>query len=50
MPKPLLVSVVENDQHFREFMRRLLRSLGYPIETFSSAADLHPLVSLKPPV
>jgi FixJ family two-component response regulator len=39
MPKPSLVSVVEDDQHFREFMRRLLRSLGYPIETFSSAAE-----------
>src|ERR1700741_1700986 len=39
MPKPSLVSVVEDDQHFRESMRRLLRSLGYSVEAFASAAD-----------
>jgi FixJ family two-component response regulator len=39
MPKPSLVSVVEDDQHFRESLRRLLRSLGYPVEAFPSAAD-----------
>jgi FixJ family two-component response regulator len=39
MPKRSLVSVVEDDQFFRESMRRLLRSLGYRVETFSSAAD-----------
>jgi FixJ family two-component response regulator len=39
MPKPSLVSVVEDDQHFRESMGRLLRSLGYPVEAFPSAAD-----------
>jgi FixJ family two-component response regulator len=39
MPKPSLVSVVEDDQHFRESMRRLMRSLGYPVEAFPSAAD-----------
>jgi FixJ family two-component response regulator len=39
MPKPTLVSVVEDDQHFRESMRRLMRSLGYPVEAFPSAAD-----------
>jgi FixJ family two-component response regulator len=39
MPKPSLVSVVEDDQHFRESMRRLLRSLGYPVEAFRLAAD-----------
>ena len=39
MPKPSLVSVVEDDQHFRESMRRLLRSLGYPVEAFPLAAD-----------
>src|ERR1700754_4801993 len=38
MPKPSLVSVVEDDQHFRESMRRLLRSLGHPVEAFPSAA------------
>jgi FixJ family two-component response regulator len=39
MPKPSLVSVVEDNQHFRESMRRLLRSLGYPAEAFPSAAE-----------
>jgi FixJ family two-component response regulator len=39
MPKSSLVSVVEDDQHFRESMRRLLRSLGYSVEVFPSAAD-----------
>jgi FixJ family two-component response regulator len=37
--KKLLVSVVEDDQYFRESMRRLMRSLGYNVEAFSSAAD-----------
>ena len=39
MPNASLVSVVEDDQFFREFMRRLMRSLGYSVETFPSAAD-----------
>jgi FixJ family two-component response regulator len=39
MPRALLVSVVEDDHFFRESMRRLMRSLGYPVEVFSSAAD-----------
>ena len=39
MPKTSLVSVVEDDQYFRESMRRLMRSLGYNVEAFSSAAD-----------
>jgi FixJ family two-component response regulator len=39
MPKALLVSVVEDDQFFRESMRRLMRSLGYSVEAFPSAAD-----------
>ena len=39
MPKPSLVSVVEDDQFFRESMRRLMRSLGYRVEAFASAAD-----------
>src|SRR6202041_3896685 len=39
MPKASLVSVVEDDQFFRESMRRLMRSLGYGVETFPSAAD-----------
>jgi FixJ family two-component response regulator len=39
MPKASLVSVVEDDQFFRESMRRLIRSLGYTAEAFPSAAD-----------
>jgi FixJ family two-component response regulator len=39
MPKVSLVSVVEDDQFFRESMRRLMRSLGYSVEAFPSAAD-----------
>jgi FixJ family two-component response regulator len=39
MPKASLVSVVEDDQFFRESMKRLMRSLGYGVETFPSAAD-----------
>jgi FixJ family two-component response regulator len=39
MPKASLVSVVEDDQFFRESMKRLLRSLGYAVEVFPSAAD-----------
>src|ERR1700731_3466117 len=39
MPKRSLVSVVEDDPFFRESMRRLMRSLGYSVEAFSSAAD-----------
>jgi FixJ family two-component response regulator len=33
------VSIVEDDQFFRESMRRLMRSFGYAVETFSSAND-----------
>ncbi|WP_426409730.1 response regulator transcription factor [Bradyrhizobium ganzhouense] len=39
MIKKVLVSVVEDDRFFRESMRRLMRSLGYAVEVFSSAAD-----------
>ena len=39
MLKTSLVSLVEDDQFFRESMRRLLRSLGYTVEAFPSAAD-----------
>ena len=35
----LLVSVVEDDRFFRESMCRLMRSLGYTVDIFSSAAD-----------
>ena len=37
--KKQLISVVEDDQFFRESMRRLMRSLGYTVEAFPSAAD-----------
>ena len=37
--KKQLLSVVEDDQYFRESMRRLMRSLSYNVEAFSSAAD-----------
>jgi FixJ family two-component response regulator len=39
MPKVLLVSVVEDDRFFRESMGRLMRSLGFTVEAFPSAAD-----------
>ena len=39
MPKASLVSIVEDDQFFPESMRRLMRSLGYSVEAFPSAAD-----------
>jgi FixJ family two-component response regulator len=39
MPNATLVSVVEDDQYFRESMRRLIRSLGYTVEAFASAAS-----------
>jgi FixJ family two-component response regulator len=39
MPEALLVSVVEDDQFFRESMKRLMRSLGYAVEAFPSAVD-----------
>ena len=39
MPKGQLISVVEDDQFFRESMIRLMKSLGYVVEAFSSARD-----------
>jgi FixJ family two-component response regulator len=39
MMNKALVSVVEDDQFFRESMGRLMRSLGYTVEVFPSAAD-----------
>jgi FixJ family two-component response regulator len=32
-----LISIVDDDQPFRDSMRRLLRSLGYAVATFESA-------------
>ena len=39
MTKKQLISIVEDDRFFRESMRRLMRSLGYTVEGFASAAD-----------
>ena len=39
MTKMHLLSVVEDDQFFRESMGRLMRSLGYNAESFASAAE-----------
>jgi FixJ family two-component response regulator len=37
--KKVLVSIVDDDRFFRESMGRFMRSLGYTIEVFPSAAD-----------
>ena len=39
MPTHPLISIVEDDQPFRESMRKLVTSLGYTVEAFPSAAD-----------
>jgi len=39
MPNASLVSIVEDDRFFRESMTRLMRSLGYSVQAFASAAD-----------
>lgn len=39
MSAPSLVSVVDDDPAFRNSMRRLLKSLGYAVGVFPSAAD-----------
>jgi hypothetical protein len=39
MPRAVLISVVEDDQFFGLSMRMLMKSLGYPVEGYSSAAD-----------
>lgn len=38
MPKRKLISLVEDDEPFRELMRKLMRVLGYAVEAFPSAA------------
>jgi FixJ family two-component response regulator len=47
MPKSTLIALVEDDQLFRESMRKLMTVLGYTVEEFSSAADFlkSPLVT-----
>jgi len=37
--KKVLVSIVDDDQFFRESMCRLMRSLGYAADLFSSAVE-----------
>jgi FixJ family two-component response regulator len=37
--KVCLISIVEDDQPFRESMGKLVSSLGYTVEVFPSAAD-----------
>lgn len=39
MAEQSLVSIVDDDQSFRDSMRRLLRSLGYSVAVFPSAAE-----------
>ena len=39
MMKTVLVSVVEDDRFFRESMQRLMRSLGYMVDAFSSPGE-----------
>jgi FixJ family two-component response regulator len=34
-----LISIVDDDRHFRESMRKLVTLLGYTVEAFPSAAD-----------
>src|SRR5215470_19465600 len=37
--KRVLISIVDDDRFFRESMCRLMRSLGYAVNSFPSAAD-----------
>jgi FixJ family two-component response regulator len=39
LSKAPLIAIVEDDEFFRQSMRRLMRSLGYTTEAFASAAD-----------
>jgi FixJ family two-component response regulator len=39
VPEPSLISVVDDDQSFRDSMRRLLKSHGYAVAVFPSAAE-----------
>jgi FixJ family two-component response regulator len=39
LTKPSLISVVDDDDAFRDSMRRLLMSLGYAVAAFPSAAE-----------
>ena len=39
MSKQSLISIVDDDQSFRDSMRRLVKSLGYTSAVFASAAE-----------
>jgi len=39
LSNPSLISIVDDDPSFRDSMRRLIKSLGYAVAVFSSAAD-----------
>lgn len=39
LPREELISIVEDDQHVRDSIRRLMRSSGYRAEAFASAVD-----------
>jgi FixJ family two-component response regulator len=39
MAKRTLIAVVEDDEPFRESMRKLMTALGYIVEAFASAAE-----------
>ena len=39
MPESSLISIVDDDPSFRDSMRRLLRSHGYAVAAFPSAAE-----------
>jgi FixJ family two-component response regulator len=39
LSKQSLISIVDDDQSFRDSMRRLLKSLGYPVAVFPSAGE-----------
>ncbi|WP_321940235.1 response regulator transcription factor [Paraburkholderia sp. J8-2] len=39
VPEPSLISIVDDDQSFRDSMRRLLKSHGYTVAVFTSAAE-----------
>lgn len=39
MPRRTLISIIDDDEPFRESMRKLITSLGYTVEAFPSAAN-----------
>jgi FixJ family two-component response regulator len=39
VPKDSLISIVDDDQYFRDSLRRLIKSLGYTVAAFPSAAE-----------